>query len=353
MARGEFDDFHNDELDGPASHRATTLPPRAPACDSPAQTSRRSMLLGAGSLLALAWTARSILREPSPPLAAAQTFSMPPSPSVDSAQTADAAPGPVPWPARRAGAPKGTAFARELRELGGHEREAVIARELAAGNVPDFLRRFVRVPLLAIDGSRATAPDRREEAIVFVLPDYLAIGSDDDFMRIPMMPGTAQPIADRLGCVMPTRVMVNAIHRHAQVKLTPTPLDSGPGMITTDEFTHHNEAIEEQRHQQRGALGALTAGHKKDVVITPRLYLRRNRVAIYGMHRRDGTPIQSLSLLHQANYVDYAHGVRLVAGEMLLGGKRRQVAEVIADPDLCDWLSDEGPLESPRYPRRS
>ena len=38
-----------------------------------------------------------------------------------------------------------------------------------------------------------------------VMPDYLAIGSDEDFCRIPMGPITAQKLADLFGAVMPTR----------------------------------------------------------------------------------------------------------------------------------------------------
>ena len=43
------------------------------------------------------------------------------------------------------------------------------------------------------------------------MPDYLAVGSDDDFVRMPMTPQTAQQIADLFGCILPTRKMVDAI----------------------------------------------------------------------------------------------------------------------------------------------
>ena len=44
-----------------------------------------------------------------------------------------------------------------------------------------------------------------------VMPDYLAVGSDDDFVRMPMRPQTAQQIADAFGCVLPTRKIVDAM----------------------------------------------------------------------------------------------------------------------------------------------
>ena len=39
-----------------------------------------------------------------------------------------------------------------------------------------------------------------------VQPDFLAIGSDDDFIRMPMTPQTAQKIADLSGGLLNTRV---------------------------------------------------------------------------------------------------------------------------------------------------
>ncbi len=59
----------------------------------------------------------------------------------------------------------------------------------------------------------------------YVTPDYLGIGSDADFVRMPMMPGTAQQIADLFQCILPARKMVNDIYAQAQVKLAPYPFN--------------------------------------------------------------------------------------------------------------------------------
>jgi len=83
-------------------------------------------------------------------------------------------------------------------------------------------------------------------------------------------------------------------------------------------------------------------GHKKDIVITPRLAERAGRVAIYGWHRAEGVPIQPLSTVHEARYADYSHGVRLVSDTVFIGAARRPVFDVLEDPYLCRLLSDEG-----------
>ncbi|MBD3226047.1 MAG: hypothetical protein GF313_15070 [Caldithrix sp.] len=42
------------------------------------------------------------------------------------------------------------------------------------------------------------------QVVYRVLPDYLCIGSDSDYYRVPMGPQTAQIIADTLNGILPT-----------------------------------------------------------------------------------------------------------------------------------------------------
>ena len=85
-----------------------------------------------------------------------------------------------------------------------------------AGNVPDFLRHLVSVSVKAKwDGKEHTA-------IYDVMPDYLAIGSDADFVRMPMTPRTAQAFCDAAGMALPTRKMCNDIWAQAAVRSTPS-----------------------------------------------------------------------------------------------------------------------------------
>jgi hypothetical protein len=96
----------------------------------------------------------------------------------------------------------------------------------------------------------------------------------------------------------------------------------------------------------------LRRGLKKDIVITNQLGLRPlpERVAIYGWHRLKGQPIQPLSLVHDATYVDYSHGVRLVFRKAQLGNKAVDLQQMAADARYSGYISDEGPLDVGRYP---
>lgn len=249
---------------------------------------------------------------------------------------------PGPFPPRASGAPTGSQFMAEAAALTQSQREDRIFAEVMGGNVPGFLRTFVPVNVAAtIDGTPVNAT-------YFVTPDYLCIGRDDDFARIPMTPLIAQPIADAMECLLPTRKMVDDIYDQAAVKLAPAPISPSTVDITlATTFYRHHQMVEEQREGQ--PLGLLVGGIKKDVVITPQLASHPGHVAIYGWHQLNGVPIQPLYLGHVDWYVDYSHGIRLVSQRMIVDGVETTVASVLADPQLHVLLSDEGVVTSPSY----
>jgi hypothetical protein len=243
-------------------------------------------------------------------------------------------------PARPADATGGTAVFRRLAKLSPTDREEAIARELLRGNLPEFLRKWQPITIRGKDKA-----GREHSATVEVMPDYLAIGSDTDFIRVPMTPQTAQPVADAFGCALPTRKLVDEIDRNATVRLDPIPFTEAREV--TETFVRHNELIEKQRAGK--TLGDLVAGIKKDIVVTNRLAENANRVAIYGWHKLDGTPIQPLSIVHVNSYMDYSHGVRLIRRTVIVDGKPRDIRQVMHAADVAGLLSDEGPLDWPSY----
>ena len=77
----------------------------------------------------------------------------------------------------------------------------------------------------------------------------------------------------------------------------------------------------------------LVAGHKKDLVVTPELMDRPDRVAIYGWHLADGKPIQPVYLGHVDHYEDYSHGVRLVHPIAMVNGHPVPLDSLYDDDD--------------------
>lgn len=248
-------------------------------------------------------------------------------------------------PERSAAAPTGSEFSRHVSALDFANRESEIQKQVLAGNIPGFYRRFCPITVTnMVEGAV-------RKAIIFVAADYLAVGSDEDYFLVPMTAVTAQRIADGLGCVLPTRKLVNDIFAEAAVKLPPRPIPPSPEMITVPVFAEHNAIVRAQRQAERAEhpLGALVAGHKKDIVITARLTNAPGRVAIFGWHQTNSVPIQPLYLGHTDAWADYSHGVRLVLNRMLLDGQPTTVTAVLANPKLAGLISDEGVMQSPRY----
>lgn len=267
--------------------------------------------------------------------------SAPAQPDPAPGHAAPAAIGPI--PPRSTAARTGGAIVAEMLNATPDQRETRIREEITSGNMPSFLRCFVPVTVTA-------ATDGRSHTIIYeVAPDYLAIGSDTDFVRMPMTPQSAQIIADRFECILPTRKMVNDTYAQAAVRLAPSPINPRTIDIThVGTFYLHQLQVEEQR--VGWPLGALVAGIKKDVVVTPQLTTRPGKVAIYGWHRLDGQPIQPLYLGHTRRWVDYSQCIRLVKGYANVDGKIIAIADVLNNPALCTLLSDEGTVADPRYP---
>lgn len=219
-------------------------------------------------------------------------------------------------------------------------REAELVQEILSGNFPDFMRELAQIDVtLHVDGSIV-------HASYWVMPDYLMVGNDQDFFRVPMTPMAAQLIADRLGFFLSTTKIADDVYRSAAVKLEPQPLTEERESLAT--FVHHHRLIEGQRQGRRG----LIAGIKKDVVSTSRLFTtdRPDRLALYGWHQLDGKPIQPLYTGHINHYVDYSHGFRLVWRDIKVGDQFMDFKEVLADPKLRPILTHEDDARYFEYP---
>ena len=227
----------------------------------------------------------------------------------------------------------GTQFYKTVAAWKWKERDSLAVQEILSGNIPSFLKKFVRINVSITD----SLTGKEIKAYYFVAPDYISIGTDDDWARIPLTPMAAQKIADSFHCFLPTRKMVDDIYKQATVKLEPVPLyafrDSSVIMW------HHHLIVEGQRKLRKG----LIAGIKKDVVISglvPR-YSKPNHEAIYGWHKLDGKAIQPLYVGHINWWVDYSHGIRLVYEKIYVDGKPMNYPEVLSNPSLKRLLCDE------------
>ena len=208
--------------------------------------------------------------------------------------------------------------------------------------------------------------DGRHRGVFHAAGDYLAIGEEGDFMRLPLLPRSAQLAADQFAVLLPTAKMVDAIWRAAPVKLAVGGERPNLGANLAQYLAHSRKV--DAALAAAGAGSLPSAGSMKDVIVArtipgdrgPRP-VRPAKVVIYGWHGPDGRKVQGKSDVHGDSYVDYSHGVRLISPNMTVDGRSTTVAEVLRDPELWSMLSDEGPIppssgrsnggfDSPGYP---
>ncbi len=246
-------------------------------------------------------------------------------------------------PPRPEDALSGSKFIEKVQDYPPDEREAAVLEEMMKGNIPDFLRNFKEI---TVEGK--TLEGVYHSLTFYTMPDYLSIGSDEDFARMPMMPHTAQEFMDAHGLVFPTVKIVEEVTKNAEQRIEPYPLTIAREATST--FYYHHRFIEMQLGENPRRV--LTSGLKKDVVISNRVYERDNRVAIYGWHYTNEKPIQPLTTVHHAGYVDYSHGIRPIKREMLVDGKPMMFEDILADPHLSELITDEGASRYWRYPEK-
>lgn len=226
----------------------------------------------------------------------------------------------------------GTSFFKIVSAWKWKERDSLAVQEILSGNIPSFLKKFV--PVISEISDSAGAIHR---AVFYVSPDYVSIGTDADWARIPLTPMAAQEIADRFNCFLPTRKMVDLIYKKAKVKLEPVPMYAFRDSSVT--MWQHHLMIEGLRKGKKG----LIAGIKKDVVISGKISrdAKPDREAIYGWHQLNGKPIQPLYTGHINWWVDYSHGIRLIYRKIKVDGKEMDYTDILKHPLYQKLLCDE------------
>lgn len=252
-------------------------------------------------------------------------------------------------PERSESAIEGSEFAEKVKDWSKRYREKAVISEILSGNVPSFSRKLRRITITEEIQSQS------DEIVFFTTCDYMAIGSDQDYLFIPMTPSCAQSLADSLNCSLPTKKMVDIIYSKAEIKLRPQPIPPSALMTTVPVFMQHSDSIIQQIEQlglDRSA-DNLMGGHKKDIIISNKIYSADrsyDRVVIYGWHRSENDPIQPVYNGHDAQYADYSHGVRLISKLALINEDSIQLDDILMDPNLASLLSHEGVIAKPYYP---
>jgi len=179
---------------------------------------------------------------------------------------------------------------------------------------------------------------------IFVKSDVVAVGTPDDYVRMPLTPIAAQHIADDNYAILPTAKLAKMIWDAAPIKLDPKNMWPNKG-ANLEQYNTHSKLLDEMlRGTQKGTL---VSGHKKDVIYSNGM--KPGKVVIFGWFRPDGSFIQPKTDVHGDFFVDYSHGIRLVSRGMELNGETVDMLDVLRNPKTAGLLSTEGPLKFSGY----
>jgi len=237
-------------------------------------------------------------------------------------------------PKRKVNALSGSEILKKASTLS----ENIILDEIINGNIPDSNRTLHPIKFTKKSSNETI------EITICVTGNYLSLGSETDNVIVPLGLPQARQVAQKFKMILPTTKMVDAIYDVADVRLKPVTMSPGPQMTSVPYIVEHDKLLKDQLKKYQNAEKKLIAGHKKDLVITNRLAKNFHRVAIYGWHKNASTPIQPLSTVHDENYADYSHGVRLISSTAFINGKKISILDLLLDPKFATLINNGGAL---------
>ena len=252
----------------------------------------------------------------------------------------------------------GHEFIQKVQDMGFWDMEEQTVAQILAGNVPSALKKFRKITYTVTIRHQSQSitlegfPDgpvknetHKYKVEMWVLPDYLAVGNDQDFVRMPMGPLAAQRVADSLYCSLPTTFLSDRIDEVSEGRIEIFPFRPvGDRNMKPLCFEDSNNAINALMRAKGLKFGQFVSGLKKDVVLTTRLENEPeyyHHVAIYGWFHPDGHPQQQLFIRHGNFYSDYSHGIRLIYRTIKINGTEYDLRKVLEDPVLFRLVSSE------------
>lgn len=219
------------------------------------------------------------------------------------------------------------------------EREDALFELFQAGEFPMWLRQWHEV----------TVQDGDVKGAFYVLPDYLCIGTDDDWVYTPMGAIGAERVLSLFKAALPTQKMVELLYKKA-VKQVAQPW--GPPydtMALTDRWLAQTRKIRKGLELTKAYPGQLVEGHAKNVVVSKKTMDADGlNLGFFGWYDTAGRPIQGDSQAHGAWYCDYSHGVRAVLGNVVVSDVLMPYGTALSHPVAWRLFSHE-PIDPPTY----
>lgn len=205
----------------------------------------------------------------------------------------------------------GSELVAQLPNKMGTEREDALYAMYMAGQCPMWLRQWheIEVEHEGLTGA------------FYVLPDFMCVGTDSDYIYTPMGALNAERVLTRFKAVLPTQKMVETIYSRS-VKQVAQPWDEpyDSSMMYTSRWPTQTSKVRRMMGETGVILGQLVEGHYKNVIVSDKVMKNHGvDLGFFGWYQSNGKPIQGDSLAHGACYCDYSHGVRGVLNKVVVG----------------------------------
>lgn len=183
---------------------------------------------------------------------------------------------------------------------------------------------------------------------LLVLPDYGAVGTDDDPFRVGNESQSfAQEYVDAFDSVMPSQKLLRDIEAasNPRIPYIPVQTKSGGEDASLAGLVRANTLAQEAVDKRGIELGKrLIIGYRKAYVVRPNLDGRY--IAIYGGRYAGGGLVQPPSgQRHGSYYSGPSHGIVAVSRKAVLDGERVDLRDDVFgsdDPSVVALVSDEG-----------
>jgi len=236
------------------------------------------------------------------------------------------------------------------------EVDAVFRKRLKAGDIPSWIKEDWWVPVVIKGGGHTLE--------LLVAPDYAAVGSDDDFIRLGKTSEYfAQEYAEAFDAVLPSQKLLLDIENAASVQVPYIAVQkAGKADDSTAAVIKANDLLD-AAYAKAGASnddGKLkVSGSRKAYVVRPGL--NGDYIAIFGGRWTPrGATVQPTSgkahttgrISGTPNYSDASHGVVLISRKAKLDGKWVDLRMDVfgsKDPSVVALVSNEGRFD-PVFP---
>jgi len=220
------------------------------------------------------------------------------------------------------------------------------------------------------DWSTIESEYKEHTAKFYVFDDALKI----DGVRINVTADTQQQLADKMGCMLLTAKLADLIWLQAEFRLVPKPRTI---TSSTKAMIEHSAEIDDQLKRLSNPAG-LCSTVGKHWLIDEKLKNGSNKAVNYGWHvpgtqlkgnrwkgiscgvcasliidpdtKQYARLIQGRSLFHSDTHSDYSQTCVLVARECIINGSKKDLQEILKDPELAYLANHTGPLDIIRQP---